>query len=280
MIMTYETVTTLLLLLLALLLGAFFGCWFRRWAAAPQEDSTGANKPAESLTAASSGQKKSTPTVSTPVAETLSSNSGEASGAQEKAPEALSSARGGNPDDLQRINGIGKKLELKLNDLGVYHYDQIAGWDRGNVTFVDDHLSFKGRIDREEWIPQARDLADGKATPFSKTYDKKHKGKSPSRKTSKAAVSKKSPAKKSPTKKPIKARGLKAAIGGKADDLKTISGVGPKLEKTLNGLGIFHFEQIAGWKAKDITEVDDLLSFKGRIKRDDWIAQAKKLAKK
>ncbi len=80
-----------------------------------------------------------------------------------------------------------------------------------------------------------------------------------------------------PASKPVQARGLDAAIGGKADDLKIISGIGPKLEKTLNGLGIFHFEQIAGWSAQDVREVDDLLSFKGRIERDDWIGQAKKL---
>jgi len=77
--------------------------------------------------------------------------------------------------------------------------------------------------------------------------------------------------------KPVEARGLEAAIGGKADDLKVISGIGPKLEQTLNGLGIFHFEQIAGWSAKDVNEMDDLLSFKGRIERDDWITQAKKM---
>ncbi len=82
-----------------------------------------------------------------------------------------------------------------------------------------------------------------------------------------------------PASKPVQARGLEAAIDGKADDLKIISGIGPKLEKTLNGLGIFHFEQIAGWSAQDVSEVDDLLSFKGRIERDDWIAQAKKLMK-
>jgi len=80
-----------------------------------------------------------------------------------------------------------------------------------------------------------------------------------------------------PAPEAVQARGLDAAIGGKADDLKIISGIGPKLEQTLNGLGIFHFEQIAGWGAKDVSEVDDLLSFKGRIERDDWIAQAKKL---
>ncbi len=66
---------------------------------------------------------------------------------------------------------------------------------------------------------------------------------------------------------------------GKADDLKLISGVGPKLEKTLNGLGFWHFAQIAKWTQKDIAIVDDELSFKGRIERDDWVKQAKVLVK-
>jgi NADH-quinone oxidoreductase subunit E len=66
---------------------------------------------------------------------------------------------------------------------------------------------------------------------------------------------------------------------GKADDLKMISGVGPKLEKTLNSLGFWHFAQIAAWKKSDVAVVDNELSFKGRIERDDWIKQAKKLAK-
>jgi len=67
---------------------------------------------------------------------------------------------------------------------------------------------------------------------------------------------------------------------GKADDLKLISGVGPKLETTLNNLGFWHFSQIAKWTKKDITIVDDELSFKGRIERDNWVKQAKKLAGK
>ncbi len=92
-----------------------------------------------------------------------------------------------------------------------------------------------------------------------------------------AAAEAEEPAAAKPEPKPVQARGLDAAIGGKSDDLKVISGIGPKLEQTLNGLGIFHYEQIAGWRAQDVSEVDDLLSFKGRIERDDWIAQAKKL---
>lgn len=64
---------------------------------------------------------------------------------------------------------------------------------------------------------------------------------------------------------------------GAADDLKKISGVGPKLENTLNQTGIFHFEQIARLSQKAIDELDDKLSFKGRIARDKWVEQAKAL---
>ncbi|MER8491682.1 NADH-ubiquinone dehydrogenase [Mesorhizobium australicum] len=63
-------------------------------------------------------------------------------------------------------------------------------------------------------------------------------------------------------------------------DLKAISGIGPKLEKVLNGLGIWTFAQIAAWSPQEIAWVDDYLSFKGRIGRDDWTAQAAVLAAK
>lgn len=63
------------------------------------------------------------------------------------------------------------------------------------------------------------------------------------------------------------------------DDLKMIAGVGPKLEGLLNGLGIWTFGQVAGWTPNEVAWVDDYLSFKGRINRDDWIAQAAALAR-
>ncbi|MGL3608920.1 NADH-quinone oxidoreductase subunit E [Rhizobium sp. G187] len=63
------------------------------------------------------------------------------------------------------------------------------------------------------------------------------------------------------------------------DDLKMISGVGPKIEATLNGLGIYTFEQVAKWKKAEREWVDTYLKFAGRIERDDWVKQAKALAK-
>ncbi len=61
------------------------------------------------------------------------------------------------------------------------------------------------------------------------------------------------------------------------DDLKNITGVGPKLEETLNKMGVYTFAQVAAWTADEIQWVDDNLSFKGRIDRDDWVGQATEL---
>lgn len=63
------------------------------------------------------------------------------------------------------------------------------------------------------------------------------------------------------------------------DDLKLISGIGPKLEQVLNGLGVFTFSQIAAWKPEEAAWVDDYLQFGGRVERDSWISQAGALAK-
>ncbi|MCG6884997.1 MAG: NADH-quinone oxidoreductase subunit NuoE [Silicimonas sp.] len=76
-----------------------------------------------------------------------------------------------------------------------------------------------------------------------------------------------------------KPEGLAEARGGAADDLKKIKGVGPKLEKLLNSMGFYHFDQVAAWTADEIAWVDDNLEgFKGRVTRDEWVAQARKLA--
>ncbi len=64
---------------------------------------------------------------------------------------------------------------------------------------------------------------------------------------------------------------------GDADDLKKISGVGPVLEEKLNKLGIWHYSQVAALDAENIAKIDEELNFKGRIERDDWVSQAKKL---
>lgn len=85
------------------------------------------------------------------------------------------------------------------------------------------------------------------------------------------------PAAKKAAKSEDKPAAKKAAAG--ADDLTKISGVGPVLVKKLADNGITSFAQIAAWTADDVAEFDDKLNFKGRIERDDWIAQAKEFMK-
>ncbi|MGB8812456.1 MAG: NADH-quinone oxidoreductase subunit E [Paracoccaceae bacterium] len=71
-------------------------------------------------------------------------------------------------------------------------------------------------------------------------------------------------------------KGLKAPRKGTADDLKTIEGIGPALEKLCHTLGFFHFDQIAAWGEAEIAWMDaNLKGFKGRVTRDKWVAQAK-----
>ena len=68
-----------------------------------------------------------------------------------------------------------------------------------------------------------------------------------------------------------------SAPNGEADDLKKIDGVGPVIEKKLNDLGIYHFSQIAELSKDQADAIDNAIAFKGRIERDDWLGQAKKL---
>lgn len=64
----------------------------------------------------------------------------------------------GEVDDLKKISGIGPKIENTLNDLGIYHFQQIAEFDDENIIWVNQHLNFKGRIEREKWVEQAREI--------------------------------------------------------------------------------------------------------------------------
>ena len=74
-------------------------------------------------------------------------------------PQGVSAPFGGTADNLQKITGVGPVLEQKLNGIGIFHYSQIAAWTEDEVTWVDSFLEFKGRIARDHWIDQARELA-------------------------------------------------------------------------------------------------------------------------
>ncbi|WP_075996425.1 NADH-quinone oxidoreductase subunit NuoE [Salaquimonas pukyongi] len=136
--------------------------------------------------------------------------------------------------------------------------DRIYSAPEGGLTSLQKELRVKGS------------KAAAAATPRAAKPTNAAKPKTASRK---ASATVKSPAK--AVAGPIRLKKPQ----GKADDLKMIAGVGPKLEKTLNKLGFWHFAQIAKWTKKDIAIVDDELSFKGRIERDEWVKQAKALAR-
>lgn len=87
-------------------------------------------------------------------------------------PAGLDAPRGGKADDLKQIKGVGPKLEKLCNSLGFWHFDQVAAWTADEVAWVDANLmGFKGRVSRDEWVEQARILASGGATEFSKRVE-------------------------------------------------------------------------------------------------------------
>jgi len=88
-------------------------------------------------------------------------------------PELLTAAREGGADNLKEIKGVGPKMEGMLNDMGVYHFDQVASWSADEVAWVDANLKgFNGRVKRDGWVDQAKILAAGGDTEFSKKVEK------------------------------------------------------------------------------------------------------------
>lgn len=183
--MGHLTIELLLWLLLALFVGAVFGCLLRKLMGGEVEPAI------SSPTPAASGEDSVIPPAGVyagydPMAVMRRPGAAEepkreakpapapASPAPQPAtpsrPKGLAQARGGKADDLKRISGVGPKIEKTLHSLGFFHFDQIAAWTPGEVEWVDDHLRFKGRIAREEWIAQAKLLAAGDEDTFARRY--------------------------------------------------------------------------------------------------------------
>ena len=108
------------------------------------------------------------------------------------------------------------------------------------------------------------------ATAVAAVTDPAPKAKAPKAQAPKAQAS---PAKGTEAK-PAAAKANNAAAGG---DLKKLAGVGPALEKKLVAAGVTSLAQVAAWTEADVSKIDEELSFKGRIDREGWIAQAKDL---
>lgn len=88
-------------------------------------------------------------------------------------PDLLKGPRDSGAEDLKLIKGVGPKLEGVLNDIGIFHYDQIASWTDQEVAWADQNLvGFKGRVSRDGWVDQAKALAAGEKTEFSQRAEK------------------------------------------------------------------------------------------------------------
>ena len=203
-------------------------------------------------------------------------------------PARLASADAGKGDELKLIKGIGPKNEVILHFLGTYHFSQIADWKAPEETWVGHHMAFPGRVEREHWVAQARLLAAGMDTDHSRgvkagTIAVDASADAPMSDEEAAKLQNALPEAmaavagedKFEGKRPL---GLVKPRGSMADDLKRIKGIGPQNEGRLQGLGIWHFDQIAAWTAEQVKWVGGYLAFPGRIDREEWIQQAKALA--
>ncbi len=157
-------------------------------------------------------------------------------------------------DDLKIINGVGAFIEQKLNDLGIYSFEQIAVFNKDIIEKVTDAIQFfPGRIERDEWVMQAQNLMENSEGGLSSAQAKA---------SIKAAIGTK----------------IAIATADEKDNLKAIKGIGSFIEKKLNDLGIYTFEQISQFDEELVETVTIAIEFfPGRIARDGWVQQAEKL---
>jgi predicted flap endonuclease-1-like 5' DNA nuclease len=194
----------------------------------------------------------------------------------------------GPSDDLTRIRGIDSGVQKQLNELGIRHFQELATLNAADIKSLGDLLGAAARIEQENWLGQAQVLATGGETYYSRRRD---------RGTPAPAAAEPTPA---ATAAPAATSAAPADMGGlrsvrseallgadaarsprgwtEADDLKRIRGIGVLIEKKLNSLGVTHYEQVANWTGVDIERISNILDFKGRIERENWIEQARILA--
>ncbi len=170
------------------------------------------------------------------------------------------------PDNLKLIRGIGPQNEGWLNELGINTFRQIAGWSSKDEVYFGDVLAFPGRIEREEWVKQAKVLAKGGSTEFAKRVQ-----------SGKVSGGQDGAVTPDLGRKP---KGLlKAPREKKADKLTLIDGVGNAIEKKMTKLGVFHFDQISQMSASELTWLGNAVGFPGRPERENWAGEAKALSK-
>ncbi len=221
-------------------------------------------------------------------------------------------------DNLQRISHVSEEVERLLNVQGVSRYNQIAHWSETEVTRFDRLLGSEGRISRENWIEQAQILSRGGGTAYSREYDRNLAPKPDARprptqlaeairaaghadpvapsdvssipagadaaedagkKVDLTALrSVRSEARRGGVAEGVGAQQTGSTPPVRPDDLKRIRGVGVLIEKRLNAMGVWSYEQVANWSNADIDRISQALEFRGRIERENWVEQARILA--
>jgi len=164
--MGHLTLELILWLLLAFFIGCTLGCLFRKMFGS----ASSATETTDTATALKAEPEAEKATDSKTKTKTKPEEKTAAATGIAKRPKGLAAARGGKADKLTRISGVGVKLEKTLHSLGYFHFEQIAAWTPDEVQWVDEHLRFKGRIERDEWLAQASLIADGKEEEFIKLY--------------------------------------------------------------------------------------------------------------
>ena len=168
----------------------------------------------------------------------------------------IGTARKEDKDDLKMISGIGPFIEEQLHSLDIYTFGQISKFTREDMEAVTEAIEFfPGRIERDEWISQARELmytGGEKSEVLENIAKRKHR---------------------------INYDRIGIAHREDAQDLTAISGIGGWIQEKLYALDIFTYRQIANLSEEDVHSLTEVIEFfPGRIERDDWVGQARELA--
>ncbi len=171
--------------------------------------------------------------------------------------ESFGTATREEMDDLKMISGIGPFIEERLHALEIFTFRQISKFTAQDIDTINDAIEyFSGRIDRDEWVAQARELlqSNDKRTRLLKRIRER--------------------------KERIYYARIGTAKKEEADDLTVISGIGGWIKEKLNMLDIFTFKQISNFTDEDVQLVTEVIEyFPGRIDRDEWILQAQELVR-
>ena len=178
--------------------------------------------------------------------------------------KVLGTAKASEKDDLQVIKGIGPFIEEKLNALGIYTYRQISKMNSKLEDSVNLAIEFfPGRVKRDQWVAQAKILLGEDVKIDEKALKKAEELERVAKKAEK-----------------IDFGTIGVASASDKDNLQELKGIGPFIEEKLNALGIFKFVQIAKMTSKIEDEVNIAIEFfPGRVKRDEWVKQAKERTK-